>query len=56
MPSQLYVALAGLVGAYLLLIESGKRFFRFGSTPATVPRLAAGARHLRRRTHRFGHP
>ncbi|MBX6748541.1 MAG: magnesium-translocating P-type ATPase [Micromonosporaceae bacterium] len=52
----LYVTLAVLVVAYLLLIEIGKRvFFRGGPTPTVVPLLAAGVRQLRRRAHRFSH-
>jgi Mg2+-importing ATPase len=54
MPATLYVTLAALAVTYLLLIEVYKRFFfRHQPTPHMVPLLAAGMRHLRRRTHRF---
>jgi Mg2+-importing ATPase len=56
-PTALYVTLTVLAITYLLLVEAYKRFFfRRPPTPTVVPLLAAGVRHLRRRTHRFSHP
>jgi Mg2+-importing ATPase len=53
-PIRFYAALVVMVVAYLLLIEVGKQiFYRSWPVPPTVPMLATGLRHLRRRTYRF---
>jgi P-type Mg2+ transporter len=57
LPGAFFAALAGMVIAYLALIEAGKRiFYRAAATgPAAVPRPRRYARHhhLRRRAARF---
>ena len=55
LPFGFFATLAGMVIAYLLLIEAGKSiFFRTASSPAVVePRPFGPHRHLRRRASRF---
>lgn len=57
LPAAFYVALAGMVIAYLALIEAGKLLFyrAAAATPATSgqPRRHSTRRHLRRRAARF---
>jgi Mg2+-importing ATPase len=53
LPGAFFAALAGMVVAYLALIEIGKRiFYRTAATPAT-PRQYGSQHHLRRRAARF---
>jgi len=54
LPGAFFAAVTGMVAAYLLLIEVGKRyFFKLGwATPPTTPALS-GPRHLRRRVWWF---
>ena len=54
LPGTFFAALAGLVAAYLALIEIGKRIFYGAATSAAAePRRYGGHRHLRRRAARF---
>jgi P-type Mg2+ transporter len=57
LPSDFFIALAGLALGYLLLIELGKRAF-YGAIPATTrpvrKRADDGRRHLRRRAAHLG--
>jgi P-type Mg2+ transporter len=53
LPGAYFAALAGMVVAYLALIEIGKRiFYRAAAAPAT-PRQYGSQHHLRRRAARF---
>jgi Mg2+-importing ATPase len=53
LPLGFFAALAGMVGAYLLLIEAGKwLFYRTADRPQPAPQ-AKTDRHLRRRAARF---
>jgi P-type Mg2+ transporter len=53
LPGAFFAALAGMVAAYLALIEIGKRiFYRATATTSAMPRLY-GKHHLRRRAARF---
>ena len=54
LPGTFYAALAGMVVAYLVLIEFGKRlFYRTARTAIPTPRRYDHTRHLIRRAARF---
>jgi Mg2+-importing ATPase len=54
LPGAFYAALAGMVVAYLALIEFGKRlFYRTARVTTPTPRRRSPNRHMRRRAARF---
>ncbi len=54
LPGAFFAALAGMVVAYLVLIEFGKRlFYRTARTAIPTPRRYSHTRHLIRRAARF---
>src|SRR5205823_1676777 len=53
LPAAFFVALVGIVLAYLALIEVGKRLFYGAAVPVTVITARDAGRHLRRRAARF---
>ncbi len=54
LPAAFYAALAGMVIAYLALIEFGKRlFYRTARVTTPTPRRRSPNRHMRRRAARF---
>jgi len=53
LPAGYFTALAGMVAAYLTLVEIGKRLFYRTTGPAAVPKPPTPQRHQRRRAARF---
>lgn len=53
LPGAFFAALAGMVAAYLALIEAGKRIFYRAAAAPHAPRAYGSQHHLRRRAARF---
>jgi Mg2+-importing ATPase len=53
LPGGFFAALAGMVVAYLMLVEAAKRIFYGATGPVAVPKGVKPQRHVRRRASRF---
>jgi Mg2+-importing ATPase len=53
LPAGFFAALAGMVVAYLTLVEAAKRIFYGATGPVAVPKPVKPQRHVRRRASRF---